>query len=319
MSGTSSIKGRTGDWGLYRYFLAVAKTGSLTGAAQRLGVSQPTVGRQIQALEEAMGARLFDRGTSGYVLTSAGDSIYSLAQVIEEQTHAIERRVAGEDSRLEGRVRISAAEGLATFWLAPRAAGTQAALSRRRDRAHRRLRASLDMMRREADIVLRIGEPRSDDLIGRRIGKVHFGLFAAESYLAEHGTPESLDQLSGTTPHRVGRRDRRPGPGQACEQPGGRGAGRDPLQQSGDPVRRRAGPAWASWPCRSTSPRPRRNCAGVLAKDFDVALDLWLLVHRDLQAHGPHRRGLRVPRRRALPGPGPLLKGSLTEFELSHP
>ena len=61
MPGASDTTGHNGDWGLYRYFLAVAKTGSLTAAAQRLGVSQPTVGRQIHALEEAIGARLLAR------------------------------------------------------------------------------------------------------------------------------------------------------------------------------------------------------------------------------------------------------------------
>lgn len=79
---------QTVDWELYRHFLAVAKTGNLTAAAKRLGVSQPTVGRQVQALED--------------------------------NAIAIERKVAGDDTRLSGPICISAAEGIATYWLAPR-------------------------------------------------------------------------------------------------------------------------------------------------------------------------------------------------------
>lgn len=281
MSGTNSSNGRNLDWGLYRYFLAVAHSGSLTAAARRLGVSQPTVGRQIQTLEEVMGARLFDRACSGYVLTDAGQAIVELAQVIEEQALAIERRVAGNDERLEGRVCISAAEGFATYWLAPKLPELR---QRHPDIEIELLvgSAALDLMRREADIVLRIGEPRSNELVGRRIGKVHFGLFAAEPYLAAKGVPDSLDQLSEhIVIESVGaiadlaqvRRLRAV-------------AARAPAAFLCDNLLTqfaalRAGMGLMALPLymAQAAPALRR----VLSEEFDLALDLWLLVHRDLR------------------------------------
>ena len=278
---SGAVAGRNVDWGLYRYFLAVADGGSLTAAARRLGVSQPTVGRQIQALEDVMGARLFDRTCNGYALTSAGEGIIELAQVIEERALAIERRIAGKDERLDGRVRISAAEGVATYWLAPK-------LPDIRER-HPEIEielivksAALDLMRREADIVLRIGEPRSDDLIGRRMGKVHFGLFASENYLARNGTPETLDQLRDHT---------------VIESVGAiadlaqarlfrKFAGTAPAGVYCDNLitqlaAARAGVGLMALPLYMAQSEP--GLRRVLADDFDLSLDLWLLVHRDLR------------------------------------
>ena len=281
VASSGADESRNVDWGLYRYFLAVADSGSLTAAARRLGVSQPTVGRQIQALEDVMGARLFDRTCNGYALTSAGEGILELAQVIEERALAIERHIAGKDERLDGRVRISAAEGLATYWLAPK-------LPEIRER-HPEIEielivksAALDLMRREADIVLRIGEPRSDDLIGRRMGKIHFGLFASEDYLSRHGTPECLDQLrdhtviesvgaiADLTQARLVRELAGPAPaGVHC----------DNLITQFAAVR--AGVGLMALPLYMAGAEP--GLRRILADDFDVSLDLWLLVHRDLR------------------------------------
>ena len=277
----SCVAGRRVDWGLYRYFLAVANAGSLTAAARHLGVSQPTVGRQIQALEEIIGARLFDRANSGYVLTGPGEAIIELARAIENQALAIERRIAGEDGRVEGRVRVSAAEGLSTYWLAPRLPE----LRERYPDIEIELvvgSAALDLVRREADIVLRIGDPRSEDLVGRRLGQVHFGLFAAEGYIAAKGLPERPDQLAE---HAV------------IESTG---AIADLAQARR--LRDLAGAAPAPVLCNNLMTQFAALQAGVglmalplymaqavpglrrlLAEDFDVALDLWLLVHRDLR------------------------------------
>lgn len=278
---TGSIDGCNVDWGLYHYFLAVADTGSLTAAARRLGVSQPTVGRQIQALEETLGVRLFDRASSGYVLTAAGEAIVAPARIIEEQALAIERRVAGEDGRLEGRVRISAAEGLATYWLAPRLPELK--------QCYPGLEielivgsSALDLMRRQADIVLRIGEPCSDELVGRRMGKVHFGLFAAASYLADKGTPTSLDQLAeheviesaGAIAELAQARRVREIAGSASA-----GVYCDNLVTQFAALQ--AGVGLMALPLYMASAAP--GLQRLLPEDFDLALDLWLLVHRDLR------------------------------------
>ena len=281
MADTADGSGCSVEWGLYRYFLAVANTGSLTGAARRLGVSQPTVGRQIQALEDVIGARLFDRANSGYVLTGPGESIVKLAEAIEEQAIAIERRIAGEDRRPEGRVRISAAEGLSTYWLAP----ILPELKRRFPNIDIELlvgSAALDMTRREADIVLRIGEPGCDALVGRRMGMVHFGLFATESYLAENGTPASADDLAGhaviescgaianlAQVRRLRDLARQPAAAVCC----------DNLVTQFAAMQAGVGVMAAPLYMAQSAPGVRR----LLADAFDVALDLWLLVHRDLR------------------------------------
>lgn len=281
MSAVNEIGGCSVEWGLYRYFLAVANTGSLTAAARRLGVSQPTVGRQIQALEEVIGARLFDRANSGYVLTGPGESIVELAQAIEEQAIAIERRIAGEDRRLDGRVRISAAEGFATYWLAP----NLPALNHRYPNIEIELlvaSAALDVTRREADIVLRIGKPGSDELVGRRMGKVHFGLFASETYLAEHGVPDSPDQLAGHSVlesvgaianlAQVRRLREMAGPMQVAMYCDNLVTQFAALQ---------AGLGLMALPLYMAQAMP--GLRRLMPDRFDVALDIWLLVHRDLR------------------------------------
>ena len=281
MSEIQSIKGRNIDWGLYRHFLAVADTGSLTAAAKELGVSQPTVGRQIQSLEKVMDARLFDRDSNGYVLTPAGEAILELAQAIHQQAMAIERRIAGEDRRLEGCVRISAAEGLATYWLPERLASFHKCYPQIEIELIVRS-AALDLMRREADIVMRIGEPRANDLVGRRIGKIHFGLFATEGYLASNGVPEKPDDIAqhhiiesiGAIENLAQARRLREIAGRVptairC----------DNLLTQFAALQTGIGIMAVPLYMASTVPGLQR----VLPKDFDVVLDLWLLTHRDLR------------------------------------
>ncbi|MCG8544084.1 MAG: LysR family transcriptional regulator [Alphaproteobacteria bacterium] len=281
VSGTTNINERSVDWGLYRYFLVVAETGSLTAAARRLGVSQPTVGRQIQALEDAMSARMFDRTSSGYMLTAAGKAVVELAQVIEAQAIAIERRVAGESERLDGRVRISAAEGLATYWLAPRLPQ----LRQRYPDIEVELIVGtdpLDLMRREADIVLRIGEPRSDDLVGRRMGQVHFGLFAAQSYLAAKGVPENLDALRDhVVIESIGKIADLAQVRRVRELTGAASTALFCDNVLTQFAALRAGMGLMALPLYMAQATP--TLERLLSEEFDVALDLWLLVHRDLR------------------------------------
>ena len=277
----SCVDSRKVDWGLYRYFLAVANAGSLTAAARHLGVSQPTVGRQIQALEEIIGARLFDRANSGYVLTGPGEAIVGLARAIENQALAIERRIAGEDERVEGRVRVSAAEGFSTYWLAPRLPDLRQSYP---DIEIELIvgSAALDLVRREADIVLRIGEPRSEELVGRRLGQVHFGLFASEAYLATQGLPESPDQLAEHVV--IESTGAIADLAQARRMRDLAGAASAPVLCNNLVTQfaaLQAGVGLMALPLYMAQAAP--GLRRVLAEDFDVALDLWLLVHRDLR------------------------------------
>src|SRR5438874_2503454 len=109
-------------WDLLRHFLAVAQTGSLSAAARRLGVSQPTVGRQIGELEAQAGVVLFERGGRGFRLTAAGQAILESATRMDAEAIAVERRLAGRDAELSGAVRVSATEGIGAFWLPERLA-----------------------------------------------------------------------------------------------------------------------------------------------------------------------------------------------------
>src|SRR5450432_2411088 len=103
------------DWNDFRYFLAIARAGTLAGAARELSVEHTTVGRRLAALEGALGARLFLRGPDGLAATSAGRAVLPLAEEIAARVEAIERRVSGDDGRIEGTVRISTSEAVSGY------------------------------------------------------------------------------------------------------------------------------------------------------------------------------------------------------------
>lgn len=269
------------DWSGYRYFLAVAETGSLSAAARVLKVSQPTVGRQISTLEAALETKLFDRMPQGYQLTSAGAAIVDLARNIEESAIAIKRRIGGQDQSLSGRVCIAAAEGLATYWLAPRIPE----LKRRYPEIEVDLKvgmASLDMMRREADIALRIGDPVSEELVGRCVTKVRFGLFGSEAYLSEQGEPSTLDDLARHAV--IGSTGEVAGLPQVRELEARSRAASVPFSCNSllaQFIAMRHGLGLLALPLymASNASEARR----VLAEEFEISLDLWLLTHSDLK------------------------------------
>lgn len=182
------------SWDHYRYFLAVAETGSLSAAARQLSVSQPTVGRQIGELEDKLETRLFERASHGYLLTSAGRQILDRIEQTAATFRDVERQVRGMDKALSGVIRISATEGLGSYWLTP-------ALSAfRQTYPHISFELLLNislvnMRNREADIALRLVNPRVSDLIGRKLGKVGFGLYGVDSYLDRKGVPATLSDL----------------------------------------------------------------------------------------------------------------------------
>jgi DNA-binding transcriptional LysR family regulator len=183
-------------WEPYRYFLAVAETGSLSAAARQLSVSQPTVGRQITELETRLNTRLFDRASHGYFLTRAGEAIQNQISVIETSFLEVEKTVSGLDQALSGEVSISATEGLGSGWLV-------SAIKEFQD-LHPAITFNLmldisviDLVRGKADIALRLANPADPELIGRKVGEVGFGLYGAEKYFEEHGVPETLADLDG--------------------------------------------------------------------------------------------------------------------------
>lgn len=183
------------NWDVYRYFLAVAQSGSISAAAKILGDSQPTVGRKIRELERVLGTRLLERTTSGVVPTSSGAGILSLVERIAEATMAIRDHVQELDARIAGKITVTAPEGLGVAILAPRFAD----FCRHHPELDLELllgASKLKIVNGEADIAVRVGDPVNPSLTGRRVGEVQFGLFASPAYREIHGLPANLDLLA---------------------------------------------------------------------------------------------------------------------------
>nr|WP_227001419.1 LysR family transcriptional regulator [Pulveribacter suum] len=187
-------------WEWYRSFLHVAQAGSLSAAARALGLSQPTLGRHIDQLEATLGLRLFTRSPEGFAPTDAGQALLPYAATLATTAAALRRTASGArggpDGGLRGAVRISASEVMGVEVLPPILAALQ--------RMHPLLKLELvlsnqadDLLRREADIAVRMFRPVQQALLVRRVGAVELGLFAHADYLDARGTPLSVAQLGG--------------------------------------------------------------------------------------------------------------------------
>jgi DNA-binding transcriptional LysR family regulator len=182
-------------WELYRSFLSVLKEGSLSGAARALGVAQPTVGRHVAALEKSLRLALFTRSQTGLIPTDAALSLRSFAESMQSTAAALERAAASQGAGVRGTVRVTASDVIGVEVLPPIVAAL-------RD-SHPDLAVELvlsnrvqDLLRREADIAVRMVRPRQELLVARRIGQIEVGLHAHQRYLAQHGTPRSLADLA---------------------------------------------------------------------------------------------------------------------------
>ncbi|OQP30703.1 LysR family transcriptional regulator [Pantoea latae] len=168
------------EWSDVRIFLAVIRKGSFGEAARTLGVSHPTVGRRIKALENEAQQALFRRTRDGLVLTDAGDAILNLAESMENSALALERRLAGNHDRLEGILRISSAEWFATTVLAP----VLSELTRRHPAIVPEVIASyrlLSLSRRDADVAFRIVPFTEPDIVQRRLMSIAYGLYGTSA------------------------------------------------------------------------------------------------------------------------------------------
>ena len=182
------------SWDWYRSFLGVLDTGSLSGAARALGLTQPTLGRHIDALERALALTLFTRSPSGFIPTDAAIALQPYAQTLASTSTALLRAASGQGEGVRGTVRISASQVIGVEVLPPILAALRS--------AHPELVIELalsnrveDLLRREADIAVRMVRPNQDALIARHIGELELGMHARRDYLDRHGTPESWDDL----------------------------------------------------------------------------------------------------------------------------
>ena len=183
-------------WDDVRFFLAVARSGSLSGAARVLGVGHVTVGRRIALFEERLGVTLLNRTPDGFTVTSAGDAILRQCMAMENAALDLERIAAGRDSLVAGSVRVTTTEALAYQVVAPAIATLR--------QAHPGLQVdlavgvrSLDIARRDADLAVRFARPSAPDLICRKLGEVGFTLYASKRYLIRAGIPKRGQGLAG--------------------------------------------------------------------------------------------------------------------------
>jgi len=184
------------DWDDLRYFLAVARAGSLSAAAQSLGVAQPTVGRRIKGLQQRLGAKLFTPTLSGQALSASGLRLLPHAERMEAEGLAAERTTSGRDAGLRGRVRITASE-----WLIGAVVGP---LLRPFVTLHPELELELladvrhlSLTRRDADVALRPSRFDQPEIVQREVATLAFGLYASDAYLAEQGLPDFERQGAG--------------------------------------------------------------------------------------------------------------------------
>lgn len=183
-------------WDLYRSFLAVLREGSLSRAARLLGLTQPTVGRHVAELEALLDLRLFTRANDGLRPTDAALELRPYAEALEATAASLLRTAAGQGDGVRGPVRISASEVVGVEVLPP-------ILARLRER-HPELVIELvlsnsldDLLRRAADVAVRMVRPTQAALVARSVGAVPLGLHAHRRYLERHGRPTRWEALEG--------------------------------------------------------------------------------------------------------------------------
>jgi DNA-binding transcriptional LysR family regulator len=184
------------QWDDVRFFLAVARAGSLSSAARALRVGHVTVGRRITALEKRLGVTLLARTPDGFATTSAGEAILRQCMAMENAALDLERVAAGRDSLATGSVRVTTTDALGSELVVPAIAALR--------HSHPDLQVdlilgvrSLDIARRDADLAVRLARPASSDLVCRKLGDVGFSLYASRRYLAKSGIPERGLGLAG--------------------------------------------------------------------------------------------------------------------------
>ncbi len=178
------------DWSLIAAFVAVADHGSLSAAARALGSTQPTVGRQIKALEDQLGTSLFQRNPRGFDLTETGASLLPAAMAMRTAANDLALTVAGKTESLAGTVRITASVATSVYHLPSIIADIRA----KEPEIAIELVASDDsrnLLYREADIAVRMYQPTQLDLVTKHLGDFHLGIYAAKSYIARRGIPQS--------------------------------------------------------------------------------------------------------------------------------
>lgn len=195
MTMNSNCRNQLESWNDIQYVLAVARGGSFIAAGESLRTNSSTVSRHVQRLETRLGAKLFDRLSHGMRPTPIGRELIEKAADMESAVNAIERHLAGADRRMTGVVRIAAPDGISTYWLTP----ALLEFSVRHPQLCVELIArsdQVDLLAREADIAIRLFDPKQDRYVASRVGRVRFSLFAARRYVDQFGEPATIGELN---------------------------------------------------------------------------------------------------------------------------
>lgn len=183
------------DWNDLRSFLAIARQGSLQGAARTLAVNHSTVFRRLNALEARLGVRLFDRSPRSYALTVAGEHMLASAERVENEILRLERRLLGGDVRLAGTLRVTTTDTLVHGLLGPHLRAFRTACPE----IELELitgNAFFDLSKREADVALRPSRHPGDAMVGRKLAAIAVALYGSRDYLAERSRPASEAELT---------------------------------------------------------------------------------------------------------------------------
>ena len=269
------------NWDLYRSFLAVLEQGSLSAAARDLGLTQPTIGRHVEALEDVLGQQLFTRSQQGLTPNEAALALKPFASLLAATSAALVRAAADTRGKVSGTVRISASEVIAIEVLPP----ILAELQERHPELDIELSATdavEDVLNREADVAVRMAEPTQKALIARHVGAIPLGLHAHRDYLERHGTPTSWEDL---VHHRLIGFDRQTAFVRAVAQ-------RIPLMANAHFSLRadsnlvqlaavRAGCGIGV--CQVQLARRSEGLFRILGDEFEVPLHTWIVMHEDLR------------------------------------
>jgi DNA-binding transcriptional LysR family regulator len=182
-------------WDDLRFVLAIARSGNLAAAAASLGVNHSTMFRRLNAVENALGSKLFERHATGYRPTESGLRLIETAERMETEALALDRELTGRDTRLSGQLRVTCSETLGFKILTGEIA--------RFRKLHPGIDIDLsvdnrviDLSRREADVALRATRPSAGDLFGRKIADIRWGVFASAGYVKANGLPKRIDDLA---------------------------------------------------------------------------------------------------------------------------
>ncbi|XFC38324.1 LysR family transcriptional regulator [Stenotrophomonas indicatrix] len=268
------------DWENFRHFLAVARAGTLSGAARALHVDHATVSRRLTALEAELQAPLVERLPRSCRLTPMGVQLYEQAKAMENAAFTAERLAHASHVPLSGKVTLSASPVLATHLLASKLADF------RNEHASIQLSVSaqvqqVSLSRREADVALRQVRPQEASSVVRKLGQMPFALYATQDYVTSH-RPEDWTFIAYDA--------------QFADMPqqkwllgiaAGRRVGCKLSDISGHLAAARCGAGVAGLPCFLGDAE-----SGLVRLDHDGAMfsrDIWLVVHRDLRHSAPVR------------------------------